>query len=132
MSISDRLSKYAGTNNPISSIKNIVKAYKQDAADSKSNTSDTAESTSNTKEKYFSNTYINQTMINKYTIGQRPIEFLIKIKIADNKHNPKTLDLTGYTALRIQFRKPDGTVFTKDALPKDTANLLDTEIEVLE
>ena len=70
-------------------------------------------------------------MISKYTIGQRPIEFLIKIKIADNKHNPKTLDLTGYTALRIQFQKPDGTVFTKDALPKDAANLLDTEIRYL-
>ena len=69
--------------------------------------------------------------MNRYTVGQRPIEFLIKIKIADNKHNPKTLDLTGYTDLYIEFRKPDGTILTKDALPKDTANLIDTEIRFL-
>ena len=72
-------------------------------------------------------------MISKYTIGQRPIEFLIKIKIADNKHNLETLDLTGYTALFIKFRKPNGTRHSqKDALPKDTAKFTDTEIEVLE
>ena len=70
-------------------------------------------------------------MINKYTIGQRPIEFLIKIKIADNKHNLETLDLTGYTALFIKFRKPNGKTFTKPALPKDTAKLTDTFLRYL-
>ena len=70
-------------------------------------------------------------MINKYTIGQKPVEFLVKLKIADNKHNPEPLDLTGYTALQIEIRKPDGTVFTKPALPKDTAKLTDTYIRYL-
>ena len=26
--------------------------------------------------------------MNRYTIGQRPIEFLVKVKVADNKYNP--------------------------------------------
>ena len=70
-------------------------------------------------------------MISKYTIGQRPVEFLVKLKIADNKYNSVTLDLTGYTDLWIELRKPDGTILTKPALPKDTAKLTDTFLRYL-
>ena len=69
--------------------------------------------------------------MNQYTIGQKPVEFLTKIKIADNKHNPETLDLTGYTKLYIEFRKPNGKTFTKPALPKDATKLTDTFIRYL-
>ena len=55
-----------------------------------------------------------------YSLGQKPIRFTTTILIYDNPNNPKELDLTGNTDLYIEFRKPNGKKFKKEATALNT------------
>ena len=69
--------------------------------------------------------------MDRYTLGQKPVEFSTQIQIADNQYNLTPLDLTGYLKLYIEFRKPNGKVFKKIAKPTDASALTDTSIKYL-
>lgn len=69
--------------------------------------------------------------MDRYTLGQKPVEFSTQILIADNQYNLIPLDLTAYLRLFIEFRKPNGKVFTKTAVPVNPSALTNTSIKYL-